>query len=99
MPRCFTFPLLRRVPQQCLCQPDRRAPGRFPVVARLVGEEFLRAMARAYIEREPPRSAVLIRYGVSCKTSLRGFRTGGVSALSRRHGLARMGVACGLSCA
>jgi hypothetical protein len=39
--------------------------GRFPVVARLVGDEFFRAMARAYIEREPPRSAVLIRYGVS----------------------------------
>lgn len=39
--------------------------GRFPVLARLVGEEFFRAMARAYIEREPPRSAVLIRYGAS----------------------------------
>jgi hypothetical protein len=39
--------------------------GRFPVVARLVGEEFFRAMARIYIEREPPRSAVLIRYGAS----------------------------------
>lgn len=38
---------------------------RFPVVARLVGEGFFRAMARAYVEREPPRSAVLIRYGVS----------------------------------
>lgn len=39
--------------------------GRFPVVARLVGEEFFRAMARIYIEREPPRSAVLLRYGRS----------------------------------
>jgi hypothetical protein len=39
--------------------------GRFPVVARLVGEEFFRAMARIYIESEPPRSAVLIRYGWS----------------------------------
>ena len=37
--------------------------GRLPVVARLVGEEFFRAMARAYVEQEPPRSAVLIRYG------------------------------------
>ena len=34
--------------------------GRFPVVARLVGEAFFRAMARVYIEREPPRSAVLL---------------------------------------
>jgi len=38
--------------------------GRFPVFARLVGDEFFRAMARVYIEREPPRSAVLLRYGV-----------------------------------
>jgi hypothetical protein len=38
--------------------------GRFPVVARLVGDEFFRAMARVYVEREPPRSAVLLRYGV-----------------------------------
>jgi len=47
--------------------------GRFPVVARLVGEEFFRAMARAYIEREPPRSAVLIRYGVSFPDFIAGF--------------------------
>ena len=39
--------------------------GRFAVVARLVGEEFFRAMARIYIESEPPRSAVLLRYGRS----------------------------------
>ncbi len=39
--------------------------GRFPVVARLVGEEFFRATARYYVEREPPASAVLIRYGAS----------------------------------
>jgi putative DNA-binding protein len=39
--------------------------GRFPVVARLVGEDFFRAMARVYVEQEPPRSAVLIRYGLS----------------------------------
>lgn len=37
--------------------------GRFPMTARLVGEEFFRAMARAYIEKAPPRSAVLLRYG------------------------------------
>ncbi len=47
--------------------------GRFPVVARLVGDEFFRAMARAYIEREPPRSAVLIRYGVSFPDFIAGF--------------------------
>jgi hypothetical protein len=37
--------------------------GRFPMVARLVGEEFFRAMARVYVQEEPPRSAVLLRYG------------------------------------
>ena len=37
--------------------------GRFPVVARLVGEEFFRAMARLYVEQAPPRSAVLLHYG------------------------------------
>jgi putative DNA-binding protein len=36
---------------------------RFPVVQRLVGEEFFRAMARAYVVEEPPRSPVLIEYG------------------------------------
>ena len=36
---------------------------RFPVAARLVGEEFFRAMARVYVEKEPPRSAVLLTYG------------------------------------
>lgn len=37
--------------------------GRFPVVVRLVGEDFFRAMARLYVELEPPRSPVLLRYG------------------------------------
>lgn len=47
--------------------------GRFPVVARLVGEEFFRAMARSYIAREPPRSAVLIRYGASFPAFIASF--------------------------
>ena len=37
--------------------------GRFPAAARLVGDEFFRAMARIYVEKTPPRSAVLLRYG------------------------------------
>lgn len=36
--------------------------GRFPVVTRLVGEEFFRAMARVYVEQNPPRSPMLIEY-------------------------------------
>lgn len=47
--------------------------GRFPVVARLVGEEFFRAMARHYVEREPPASAVLILYGASFPNFIAGF--------------------------
>jgi putative DNA-binding protein len=46
---------------------------RFPVVARLVGEEFFRAMARVYVEQEPPRSAVLLRYGMSFPAFIEGF--------------------------
>ena len=36
---------------------------RFPVVRRLVGEEFFRAMAHAFVLREPPFSPLLIHYG------------------------------------
>ncbi|HSK38185.1 MAG TPA: DNA-binding domain-containing protein, partial [Arenibaculum sp.] len=36
---------------------------RFPVVARLVGEDFFRAMARAYVERHKPASPLLFEYG------------------------------------
>jgi hypothetical protein len=47
--------------------------GRFAVVSRLVGEEFFRAMARDYVEGEPPGSAVLIRYGASFPAFVAGF--------------------------
>lgn len=47
--------------------------GRFPVVARLVGEPFFRGMARVYVAREPPRSAVLLRYGASFPDFVAGF--------------------------
>jgi hypothetical protein len=36
---------------------------RFPVVARLVGEEFFNAMARVFVERHPPTSPALFEYG------------------------------------
>jgi hypothetical protein len=36
---------------------------RFPVVKRLVGEAFFRAMAHAFVLREPPTSPLLIHYG------------------------------------
>lgn len=34
-----------------------------PVVQRLVGEEFFRAMAAAFVRKSPPRSRVLAHYG------------------------------------
>ena len=46
---------------------------RFPVVARLVGDEFFRAMARSHVEKDPPRSAVLLRYGESFPAFVAGF--------------------------
>ena len=36
---------------------------RFPVVVRLVGEEFFTAMARVFVERHPPTSPALFEYG------------------------------------
>lgn len=37
--------------------------GSFPVVRRLVGDEFFRAMARAFVLANPPRSPLLTDYG------------------------------------
>src|SRR5512146_2798388 len=38
---------------------------RFPVVKRLVGEEFFRAMAHEFVAQHPPRSPLLFQYGES----------------------------------
>ncbi len=35
----------------------------YPVVQRLVGEDFFRAMARVFAQAKPPRSAVMAYYG------------------------------------
>lgn len=35
----------------------------FPAVCRIVGTKFFRAMARAYVVSEPPRSPILLNYG------------------------------------
>jgi hypothetical protein len=36
---------------------------RFPVVRRLVGDDFFTAMARAYVTAHPPRSPIVMHYG------------------------------------
>lgn len=46
---------------------------RFPVVKRLVGDEFFRALAHAYILREPPFSPLLIHYGETFPSFIEEF--------------------------
>lgn len=45
----------------------------FPVVARLLGDEFFRAAARAFIVAHPPRTPILSRYGSELADFLDGF--------------------------
>jgi len=47
--------------------------GSFPAVERIVGEDFFQAMARAYVRAEPPRSPLLIDYGVTFADFIAGF--------------------------
>lgn len=46
---------------------------RFPVVKRLVGDEFFRAMAHAFVVREPPFSPLLIHYGETFPAFIEAF--------------------------
>lgn len=39
--------------------------GSFPAVKRIVGDDFFRAMARAYVLAEPPTAPVLLDYGTT----------------------------------
>ncbi|WP_340160348.1 DNA-binding domain-containing protein [uncultured Hoeflea sp.] len=45
----------------------------FPAVQRLVGEDFFRDMARLYIAKEPPGSAVIFEYGGGFAAFLENF--------------------------
>jgi hypothetical protein len=51
----------------------RALESRFPVVARLVGQEFFRAMAQLYVTEDPPRSPILFRYGSSFPVFIESF--------------------------
>ena len=46
---------------------------RFPVVVRLVGDEFFTATALVFLARHPPRSPVLAEYGGAFANFLEGF--------------------------
>ena len=45
----------------------------FPAVRKLVGDDFFRALAKAYIAEQPPRSPVLLLYGRGFGGFLDGF--------------------------
>jgi len=45
----------------------------FPVVLRLLGEEYFRAMARLFVTARPPRSPVLLQYGANFPAFIAGF--------------------------
>ena len=45
----------------------------FPAVCRIVGGEFFRAMARAYVATEPPTSPILLDYGAGFSSFIAAF--------------------------
>jgi Putative DNA-binding domain len=45
----------------------------FPVVCRIVGEQFFKAMARVYVLKNPPQSPVLLDYGETFAGFVDGF--------------------------
>jgi hypothetical protein len=47
--------------------------GTFPVVQELVGSEFFRAMAAAFVRMHPPQTPVLARYGADLAAFIAGF--------------------------
>jgi hypothetical protein len=46
---------------------------RFPVVEKIVGEEFFAAMARVFVMEQPPRSPLLATYGDEFPAFIAGF--------------------------
>ena len=66
---------------------------RFPVVERVVGTEFFRAMARLYVAAQPPRSPLIFRYGYTFPAFVEGFPP--AAALAWLADLARLELARG----
>jgi hypothetical protein len=50
----------------------------FPIVQKIVGEDFFRAMARQFVSDEPPRSPMLIEYGARFPDFVAGFEPAAV---------------------
>lgn len=51
--------------------------GAYPAVARIVGEDFFNAMARAYVRAAPPTSPLLVEYGEGYAAFIEGFEPAG----------------------
>jgi putative DNA-binding protein len=47
---------------------------RFPAAEAIVGKEFFAAMAKAYIEENPPRSPILLHYGAGLADFIATFK-------------------------
>lgn len=47
---------------------------RYPVVKRLIGDEFFREMARGYIAVDPPRSPIMLYYGENFPDFIGSFK-------------------------
>ena len=45
----------------------------FPATTRIVGDEFMSAMARIYVAHEPPSSPILLNYGAGFPDFIAGF--------------------------
>lgn len=65
----------------------------FPVVRRLVGEDFFEAMAVLFIRRQPPSSPVLAEYGAGFAAFLAAFEP--AAELPYLPDIARLEWACG----
>lgn len=63
----------------------------FPVIRKLLGDEFFRAMAGVYLRAHPPSSPMLFRYGARMPDFLEGFDP--VSHLAYLPDIARLELA------
>lgn len=66
---------------------------RFPVVRRIVGEEYFAALARVFVTTHPPRSPVILSYGGEFPTFLEAFPP--LADLAYLPDVARLEVAMG----
>ena len=74
---------------------SRALAARYPVIERLLGEEYFTALAAVYLRDHPPRSAVLIDFGAEFPDFLAAFPP--LGALPYLRDVARIEAARGLA--